>query len=208
MSIPFVCSLTRFLSTALFCITSLNEWSSTQVGWHPSQTKRRASSNSSKASCNHYKNLLTHDKLPTKSKLQMTLSFAAMCVSQQLKRKNAGIQAKIQPRNMPNEIEHTRPLIRDLNETLRLSPCTKLPKFAIFVLFCQMRKMIHKIIGGFLTSKFIPIMDYFLYISLIFLNEYLISQWFGDFSPKCEVTDVIDIQEGIPFFLAIFQTRF
>ena len=103
------------------------------TSWMVSITnKRRASSNSPKASCNHYKNLLTHDKLPTKSMLQMTLSFAAMCVSQQLTRKNAGIQAKIQPRNMPNEIEHTRPLVRDLNEMLRLISLYKITKICYF----------------------------------------------------------------------------
>ena len=62
----------------------------------------------------------------------MTLSFAAMCVSQQLTRKNAGIQAKIQPRNMPNEIEHTRPLVRDLNEMLRLISLYKITKICYF----------------------------------------------------------------------------
>ena len=53
-------------------------------------------------------------------------SFESMCVSQQLTRCIAVIQAEIQPRNMPKKIEHTRPLMILLNETLCLSPCTKL----------------------------------------------------------------------------------
>ena len=56
----------------------------------------------------------------------MTGLFESMCVSQQLTRCIVVIQAEIQPRNMPKKIEHTRPLMILLNETLCLSPCTKL----------------------------------------------------------------------------------
>ena len=61
-------------------------------------------------------------------------SFESMCLSQQLTRCIAAIQAEIQPKNIWNKIEHTRPLMILLNEMLCLISLYKIIKFAIFIL--------------------------------------------------------------------------